>query len=196
MNVKTIGSLLLLALAGCHSTGPKEPPSEEQMMASWMAFATPGEAHKALAPRVGNWNMKVRMFMSPDAPPSESTGTSTMQWVMDGRYIQDTTTGEFNGQPFHGSGLTGYDNMKKAYVNTWIDNMGTAILVSEGSYDPRTKTFTYTGTMPDAMVANDYVEARTVETWKDDDHFVLRSYGPGPDGEEALAMEIEYTRAR
>jgi len=198
MNSKTIASLLLLALASCHSTGGAkgDPPSEQVMMERWQAFMTPGEPHAALAPRVGTWNLVVRMFMSPGAPPMESAGASTQQWVMDGRYIQDTTTGTFNGQPFRGSGLTGYDNMKKRYVQSWIDNMGTGILAATGTYDAKAKTFHYEGTMPDPMVAQAYVQQRTTETWKDADHFVTRTYSAGPDGAEYMNMEIEYARAR
>ena len=37
--------------------------------------------------------------------------------------------------------------MKKKFVSSWIDNMGTGIQFSEGTYDPATKTFTYTSEM-------------------------------------------------
>jgi len=39
---------------------------------------------------------------------------------------------------------TGYDNIKEKIHCSWIDNMGTGIQFSEGTYDPATKTFTYT----------------------------------------------------
>jgi len=196
--VSKIGPLfLLLALgAGCHSTGGGKQPSEQEMMERMAAFATPGKAHEVLGPKVGTWNVKVRMFMAPGAPPQETTGSSSMQWVMDGRYIQDTTTGTFNGQPFHGLGLTGYDNLKKAYVGSWIDNMGTSIISSEGHYDEKTRTFHYTAMMPDAVVAQAYVPSRSTETWSDNDHFVVRSFSPGPDGKEYMNMELEYARMR
>jgi len=203
MNAKTIGTIplagLLLALgASCHSTGKASgpPPDQQEMMQRWTAFATPGKAHEVLASKVGTWNLKVHMFMSPGAPSTDTTGTSTMQWIMDGRYIQDTTTGDFNGQPFHGSGLMGYDNMKHAYVGSWIDNMGTAIVTSEGHYDAKSKTFHFTSMMPDAMVAQAYVHSSSTETWTDSDHWVMRTYSPGPDGKDYLNMEIEYARAR
>ena len=43
--------------------------------------------------------------------------------------------------------VEGYDNVKKKFVASWIDNMGTGIQFSEGTYDPATKTFTYTSEM-------------------------------------------------
>jgi len=199
MNANTIGSLFLAALlpalgVSCASTGGA-PPSQEVMMQRQQAYGTPGPAHAVLANRVGTWNLKVRMFLSPDAPPEESAGTSTMQWTLDGRFIQDTTAGSFAGTPFRGQGLLGYDNLKHVYVSSWVDNMSTGIMASEGTYDEKTKTFAFTGAMPDAMVAQAYVLARTTESWTDADHFVVRSWSPGPDGKEVMNMELLYSRA-
>ncbi|MSR63410.1 MAG: DUF1579 domain-containing protein [Planctomycetes bacterium] len=197
MNAKTIASLLALG-ASCSSTGSAggAPPSQEVMMQRMQAYGTPGAAHAVLAQKVGTWDLKVRMYMSPDAPPEESAGTSTMQWILDGRFIQDTTNGVFGGQPFHGQGLLGYDNLKQAYVSSWADSMSTGIMTSEGRYDEKTQTFHITGMMPDAMVAQAYVPTRTTETWTDADHFVVRSWSPGADGTEVLGMELLYSRAR
>ena len=33
---------------------------------------------------------------------------------------------------FKGTGIEGYDNGKKKFVGTWMDNMGTGIMMSEG----------------------------------------------------------------
>ena len=194
-------SLVLLALClaplatACASTQSAEP-DPELMMARMTEFRTPGAGHARLAARVGQWNMKVRMFSAPGAPPEEMPGTSTVEWVMDGRYLRDTTTGEFGGEPFHGLGFTGYDNLKKVYVSTWIDNFGTGILVSEARYDEATRTFHSEGSAPDFLFANDYVPTRGTERWIDGDHFVVQSFAPGAGGEEFMGMEIEYSRAR
>ena len=52
--------------------------------------------------------------------------------------------GKMKDMQFKGMGIEGYDNAKKKFVSSWIDNMGTGIQFSEGTYDPATKTFTYT----------------------------------------------------
>jgi hypothetical protein len=79
-----------------------QPPAmsaeEQAMMEKWMAFAAPSDGHKALASKVGTWDATVKMWMSPDAPPSESKGTSKLEMIMDGRYLQDTTEGQAMGQ--------------------------------------------------------------------------------------------------
>src|SRR5258707_1508145 len=45
---------------------------------------------------------------------------------------------------FKGMAVEGYDNVKKKFVSSWIDNMGTGIMNSEGTYDEASKTLTYT----------------------------------------------------
>lgn len=199
MNAKKLVLLSLClapALVGCATMPAVQPVTEEQMMARWMEFMSPGPGHQALASKVGNWNMTVRMFMAPGGPASESTGKSSVQWILDGRYLEDKTTGDFNGQTFQGQGLTGYDNLKKKYVSTWIDNMGTGVLYGEGDYDSATRTFSYVSEGPDLMFRNAYVPTRNTEHWIDSDHWVMQSFAPDGEGKEYLAMEIAYTRAK
>lgn len=193
--------MLWLALLGlplvtaCQLVSSSAEPSEAEMMEAWSAFATPGSDHARLAPHIGRWNLIVRMYMAPGAPPEESTATSEARWVMDGRYVQEVVEGSFMGAPFQGQGLTGYDNLKKCYVGTWVDNQGTGIATSTGHYDAKARTFTFTMKMPDPMAGRE-VTQRMVERWVDDDHFVVQSFHEGPDGKEYMGMELEYARAR
>ena len=179
------------------TTAPQDAAAHEaEMMEKWMAFATPGDAHKVLDPRTGKWNFAVKFWHTPDAPPGESTGTSETKWIMDGRYLHDETHGSFEGQPFHGMGISGYDNLKKKYFGTWIDNMGTGLMVSEGTYDPAKKTITYESNSPDVM-AGKYVKGRIVERYDSRDAWTMEMYGPDPtSGKEFKMMEIAYKRAR
>ena len=39
--------------------------------------------------------------------------------------------------------VEGYDNVKKKFLASWIDNMGTGIMNLEGTYDAATKSLTY-----------------------------------------------------
>jgi len=176
----------------------QQPPmsaEQQAMMEKWMAFATPNEHHKLLEKKVGTWDLAVKMWMDADSPPSESKGTSTSEMALDGRYLMDHANGQTEFGPFEGMGVCGYDNLKKKYVVGWIDNMGTGVMTSEGTYDPATKTFTYVGESPD-VEAGKYVKSRTTEKWLSDDKWVMESYVPGKDGKEFRCMEITYTRVK
>ncbi len=194
-----MGSALIAALAAsCSSTrssAPAKPVSEAEMMAKWTEFATPGAAHKVLDAKVGRWTFKIRQFMAPGAPPMESEGTSETKWIMDGRYLHDDTTSSMMGMPFKGMGITGYDNLKKKYVSTWIDNMGTGLSVGEGDWDAAKQTMTSVMEMSDPM-AGKTSQMRAIERWTDADHFNVEMFGPGPDGKEMKQMELIYSRAK
>lgn len=178
--------------------GAAQPPmsaEEQAFMQKWMAFASPNEHHKVLEAKVGKWNTTVKMWMSPDAPPSESKGSSEFEMGLGGRYLMDHSTGETPFGPFEGMGVTGFDNLKQRYIVGWIDNMGTGVLGAEGTYDAKTKTFTYVGESPD-VAAGKYVKSRTTEKLIDADKWVMESFVPGPDGKEYKCMEITYERAK
>src|SRR5262245_46168717 len=70
---------------------PAMGPQDKEMMDKWMTFATPGEGHKVLAAKVGTWTANVTMWHAPGAPPDTSQGTTTMEMIMDGRFLVDTT---------------------------------------------------------------------------------------------------------
>lgn len=187
-----------LLVTACATTKAAEPPSgkteEQVMMEKWMAFMTPGPEHKVLDTKVGHWNLVVRMWQDPSAPPTESTATSDIKWVMGGRYIQEECRGSFMEQPFEGMGFAGFDNMKQKYFGTWIDNMGTGFMMSEGTYDPARKAILYKGKGPDVMVG-EYVPVRSVDTFVDANTMKAEMFSAWKDGKEYKMMEINYTRA-
>src|SRR6185503_4508262 len=113
--------------------------------------ATPGTPHKGLAALEGTWTAKVKSWMKPGAPPMESEGTAEQKMVLEGRFLEQRFSGNFMGQAFNGLGHTGYDNFKKKYVSTWMDNMGTMVMVMEGTADATGKVTTYTGTIDDVI---------------------------------------------
>ena len=175
-------------------------PSDTDMMATMMELAKPGENHKIFKDMVGKWSYVVKWWMSPQAPPMESTGTTVCKSVMDGRYFISNhdgkmqmpgADGKMTDMAFQGMAIEGYDNVKKKYVSSWIDNMGTGIANSEGTYDPATKTLTYTGTyepMP-GMVTT----MRQKLTITDADHHSMEMF-ENQGGTEVKTMEITYTR--
>ena len=178
----------------------EKKPGEADMMAMMMEMAKPGENHKRMQTLIGTWSYTSKWWMSPDAPPSESSGTTVTRSVMEGRYLVSDHTGKMqmpgpDGKPmdmeFKGMAIEGYDNAKKKYVASWIDNMGTGIMNLEGTYDPATKTLTYLADyepMPGMKMRIKEVVTRT-----DDDHHRLEFF-ENQGGKEVKTMQIDYTR--
>jgi hypothetical protein len=167
---------------------------DQEMMAKWAEYATPGEAHQRLAKLAGNWDYTMKWWMSPDAQPEESTGTLSAALTMDGRYLVEEWEGTAMGQPFKGRGTTGYDNFNKEYVSTWIDNMGTGIMVSTGQYDAAQDALVTRGTFDDIMTGEKDKTMRGVQKILDDNTIHFEMYVPGPDGQEFKTMEVHAVR--
>jgi hypothetical protein len=109
-----------------------------------------------------------------------------------GKMQMPDETGKMKDMQFKGMGIDGYDNVKKKFVSSWIDNMGTGIQFSEGSYDPATKTFTYTSEIE--MMPGMKIPVREVIKVPDNNRMVLEWY-ESHGGQEKKTMEINYTRA-
>jgi hypothetical protein len=192
------------AASAGHAASSTESPNEAERMKQMMEMAKLNENHKVLASLAGNWNYTIKFWMNPgsNAPPQESKGTATTKPIMGGRYFVMDVNGtvempgadsKMKNLRFKGMGIDGYDNVKKKFVASWIDNLGTGIAFSEGIYDPATKIFTYSTELE--PVPGMKSQAREVVKIVDKDHHVFEWYET-QDGREKKTMEINYTRKK
>jgi hypothetical protein len=193
---------IALAAVALFATAPAfaadAPPAmsgeQQAMMEKMTKAATPGPQHEMLKKMAGEWSAKVKFQMDPSQPWQESQSTSTVTVLMDGRYCQEVASGQMMGAPFSGMGITGYDNVLGKYVSTWIDNMGTGIMTSQGTADASGKVITFIGTMSDPVTGKPS-KSRMVTTIVDDDHHTFDMYAVPPGGKKEMkTMSIEYTR--
>ena len=208
---KKVTALLLAAMLGgpaltqkavADDKPPGGQPTEAQMMAMMMEMAKPGDNHKILAEGVGSWKYHTKYWVNPDpkVPPMESDGKSVTKAMMGGRYFQSTHTGKMQmpgpdgkmtKMEFQGMATEGFDNAKKKFVSSWVDNMGTGIMHSEGTYDPATKTLTYLSEyepMPGMKI-----KMRQSIKIIDKDHRAMEFF-EDRGGSEVKTMEITYVR--
>lgn len=187
-------------VASATSSEPKMdewvPVDSATAMRTMMEAGTPGPQHAMLAKSDGKWAAETTMWSAPDAPPVKGTGTSVNKMVYGGRFQESTFKSDFMGQPFEGSSTTGYDNTKKVFTSTWIDNMSTAPMYMEGTWDEATKTIHFKGKM---ICPANGKECDMRETYKmvDDNTQVMEMYGPDMQtGKEYKNMEIKFTRVK
>jgi hypothetical protein len=187
------------------ATAPAGQPSAadmQKMMQQMMEMSKLNENHKLLSSLDGNWDYAIKFWMNPDpnAKPQESKGTATRKSIMGGRYVtMDVSgkmqmpdgTGKMKDVMFKGMALEGYDNVKKKFVASWVDNMGTGIEFSEGTYDPATKSFTYSMEME--PMPGMKTQVREVLKVPDNKHMMLEWYET-QGGQEKKTMEINYTK--
>ena len=189
---------------GTGASAPAGQPNAAEMMKQMTELSKLNENHKLLSCLDGNWDYAIKFWMDPDpnAKPQESKGTATRKSIMGGRYCMMDVSGKMqmpaeDGKMkdvmFKGMGIEGYDNVKKKFVASWIDNMGTGIEFSEGTYDPATKSFTYTAEME--PMPGMKTQVREVIKVADNDHMSLEWY-ENQGGQEKRTMEIAYTRKK
>jgi hypothetical protein len=199
MRSRILAATVLVAvtatLAFADDPKPKSAAQQQAEMDAMMKAATPGDAHKKLSPMAGSWTADVKMWMAPGAPPAAGSGAAENSWALDGRWLEQRFTGNFMGMPFTGVGYTGYDNIKKKYVGTWMDTMTTSMMISDGKADADGKSITFSSTMDDPMTGKTSPVKEKV-TVVDADHHTLEMWGAGPDGKMFKMMEINYTRKK
>ena len=159
----------LAALLSCGLLAAQEPSPEEmqQAMARWQEAMTPGEHHQLLERFVGDWDITVSVSgMGPEA--QTSTGTVTARWVLGGRFVREEIEGEMMGMPMRSIAFYGYDNFRRMYTLTEMDNLATATQVAQGSLNQAGDVITYFGTMDEPMTGE---RGKTAK-------FVMRLVGP------------------
>jgi hypothetical protein len=198
MRVRTlfagVGAVALLWLLSGRSTdaGDKKP-SPEKIMELMEKLGTPGPEHKLLEPLVGEFTCKVKFYLDPAKPPTESEATITRQWILGGRFLNERVEGKAMGKAFTGLGVIGFDNGKKKYTVAWIDSMSTAIMTSLGTYDKDTRTFTYVGE-DDSPYFGGRVKSRDVLRIVDNDTHVMEMYREPKGAPEFKTLEITCKR--
>ena len=168
--------------------------AEQAKKEEMMKRMSPTDAHKILEPLAGKWTAVVKMWMTPEAKADEMTGTGENTIIYGGRFLKQEFKGTWMGQPFEGTGYTGYDVIKGEYISIWIDSMATGIMTASGQYDATSKTLGTSGANSCPLTGEKDRKGRAETKIIDNDHNVYSSYAAGPDGKEFKMMEITYTR--
>jgi hypothetical protein len=176
------------------NTDEWEPVDSATAMKAIMEAGTPGTEHAMLAKWDGTWNAETTMWSTPDSPPQVSKSTCVNKMIFGGRYQQTKFKGKFGDLPFEGSSITGYDNAKKLFFTTWMDNISTGMMNMEGTWDVDTRSINFSGKM---ICPANGIECDIREVYKiiDDNTHVMETYGPDlKTGREFKGMQITFTR--
>ncbi len=171
------------------SETPEAPKPDSATVANaWEAYMTPSKAHEMLAKDTGTWDADMT-FYSPDSPePMKYKATATYKMILGGKYQEGNYSGNMMGMPFEGKGLVAFDNATQEYVSTWIDNMGTGMLISKGKYDEASKTLTFLGTMVDPVTKKEK-QIKEIITYIDENTQKMEMFDVD-NGKEFKSMEI------
>lgn len=157
-------------------------------MKAWEAYMTPGDAHKMMADEAGSWANEMTFWHDANSPAEKAASTAEIKMIMGGRYQESNYKGSMMGMPFEGRGTLAYDNATKEYTSTWIDNMGTGMMVMKGKMNADGKSMELNGEMVDPM-DNKPMKCREVYTMVDAKTRKMEMFCSGK-GSEYKMMEI------
>ena len=174
---------------------PETTPDSATVAKAWTDYATPSKAHEMLAKDTGTWDAEMTFWMPENPEPQKATSVATYKMILDGKYQEGVFKGDMWGMPFEGRGTTAYDNASKQFITTWIDNMGTGMLVSRGQYDETSKTITFSGAMVDPVTGKEK-KVKEIITYIDDNTQKMEMFDIDANGKEFKNMEINSKRRK
>jgi hypothetical protein len=193
MRVRTLVVALVVGSVGFfagRAFTEEEAPDAEAMKAAFEALAKPGPQHEQLMAFAGTWSIQGKDWFT--GKEQAFTSTAKFTKLLGGRYVREEISGKMSdGSAFEGVGHHGFDNATQKFVGSWIDNMGTGIMTSTGTYDAATKTYTYdmTSSGPGGME----MKFRATLQVKSDKEHVFTMHTDMGKGEQKV-MEMTYTR--
>lgn len=174
------------------STAMSPQMDSAAMMQAWMTYMTPGDVHKMLAKSNGTWDEDVTTWMEPGKPPTTGKSTAVNKMILGGRYQQSIHKGSFMGMPFEGVSTVGYDNARKVFQSSWVDNMGTGVMNMEGTWDSTAHTINFKGKATDPSTGKE-MDVRETFTMVDDNNHKIEMWCT-QNGKEFKSMEIVLKR--
>ena len=104
----------------------------------------PNEHHRHLKQMAGTWDVKSKFHMV-SGQIIEMNGVEVAKMQPGGFWLITDFSGKFMGEPFHGHGVLGYEAHKKEYVGTWVDSIGSILIISMGTCSKNGKVTTMIG---------------------------------------------------
>ena len=181
--------------ATAKAEAPARPEMSPEMAAMFEAYRKAGALgpqHEQLKFFEGRWTAAVSMWFGPGEPTRGEASASTSM-ALGGRFAHMHYEGEWMGEPFHGLAYTGYDNVNQRFTSLWADSASTWFAVMYGDHDADSRTYTFTGMMPNPLDATSPTPVREVMRIVDDNRYTVEWFEPH-DGEEVRTMLIEFTR--
>lgn len=180
---------------------PEMPPQFAQAMARMEAYGALNEHHAYLKQFEGEWECNMKWWMSAEMPPIENTVSCSAKLGFGGHFLTETYSGKVTMGPgtppeeFQGRSTMGYDNHRKQYVSTWIDNWGSGMMTEFGSASQNGKVFNFEGENYCCMT-DKICQSKSTITIVDADTRTMEMWGPGLDGKVIKTMSITLKRKK
>lgn len=156
--------------------------------------AEPLPQHLWLQKLVGEWTCEIDCAMGPGQPRQKSTAVETVRPV--GKlWVQTEGRSQLpDGSPATSVMTLGYDPQKQRFVGSFIASMMNFFWLYEGQLDAGGKVLTLDSEGPAFSGDGGMSKYQDIIEWRSDDHRLLISQVPGPDGRWQEFMTAHYRR--
>ena len=154
-----------------------------------------GRMHHLLVQWSGHWREEIKIWATPNTKePTTTPAIRDGRMAAEGRFLTSTTVGQIGTSPYEAQSVMGFDNAKKVFVKTWFDNLGTSILVLEGTYDEKANVVDFVGYTTDPLTRK-AVKVHQIMRLIDPSTQVLEVFVELKEGKETKSMEITSIRS-
>ncbi|WP_445458347.1 DUF1579 domain-containing protein [Flavobacterium sp. HNIBRBA15423] len=164
------------------------PPDSATVSKAWEKHMTPSKTHEIMAKDNGIWEEEIIMWSSRKSEPVKATFRVENKMILGGRYQEATHKGDMMGMPFEGKSTLAYDNTAQEYISTWVDNMGTGIMVMKGKFNSDTKSINFEGKTIDPLTRKEK-KVKEIFTYIDENTQKMEMFDTDYDGKEFKSME-------
>lgn len=173
---------------------PAENPEENRARAMQAESRMMGPMHHMLVQWSGHWREEIKLWATPNTKePTTTPAIRDGRMAAEGRFLTSTTVGQIGTTPYEAQSVLGFDNAKKVFVKTWFDNLGTSILVLEGTFDEKNNFVDFVGYTTDPLTRKP-VKVHQVMKIIDPNTQILEVFVELKEGKETKSMEIKSIR--
>jgi hypothetical protein len=147
--------------------------------------------HARLIAMCGTWDVEMTFWFRPGGPGVVTRGTSTIQPLLNGLFVEEKIDGVLNGAPFTTLAWTGFNTATRQYEATRIASTNTIRIAETGGFDEKANQFQLKAEYP---LAGDTWHQRTVIQQTSADAMTATSYLSFGTVPEWKGVEIKYTR--
>ena len=149
--------------------------------------------HHNLQQWSGHWKDEMKVWSGENPEPNIYLLEKEGRVACEGKLLMRNISGRISTGPYEAYETINYDNLKRKFVKTWFDNLGTNILVLEGALDEKTNTLVFEGTTIDPLTMQT-IKVRQVLHIQDPENQLLEVFVQYKDEKPLKTMEVKSTR--
>ncbi|MBO2009744.1 DUF1579 family protein [Hymenobacter negativus] len=176
---------------------PAASAAKEETMKQLLDYSRPGSNHALLSSLVGSWTFQdaARPFVKGTVRRTPLYGGRFYTVAITGGNLQvPVADGKMEEQNYQGMQTEGYDNGRRQFVTTSINNhIGSGIETQTGTYDAARKAFTYE--WESELITGQRQKNKRVLRLIDTSHYA-EDYYEIRNGAEVKVRELVYTKTK